>query len=136
MKVLVTGSAGFIGFHLVEKLLLRKDKVVGIDNINNYYDVNLKYARLDESGIRRELIDWYQEVQSFKFPDYRFIKVNIEDKDALLSLCARENFDCIVHMAAQAGVRYSIQNPDAYAQSMSPLRIPLSSSLAYFKLTS
>lgn len=117
MKVLITGTAGFIGFHLAEKLLSRGDEVVGIDNINDYYDTKLKYDRLTESGICEGLIHWYKEVRSFKYPNYRFIRMNLEDKNALLSLCTREEFDVIVHLAAQAGVRYSITNPDVYAQS-------------------
>ncbi|AMM51463.1 capsule biosynthesis protein CapI [Rufibacter sp. DG15C] len=117
MKILVTGTAGFVGFHLAEKLLSRGDEVVGIDNINDYYDTKLKFDRLTESGICEGLVQWYKEVRSFKYPNYRFIRMNLEDKNALLSLCAKEKFDVIVHLAAQAGVRYSITNPDAYAQS-------------------
>ena len=117
MKVLVTGTAGFVGFYLAEQLLKRGDEVVGVDNINDYYDPQLKFARLAQSGICAELVDWYQPVQSFKYPGYRFIRMNLEDKEGLLALCARESFDVIVHLAAQAGVRYSITNPDAYAQS-------------------
>jgi UDP-glucuronate 4-epimerase len=117
MKVLVTGTAGFVGFYLAEQLLLRGDEVVGVDNINDYYDPKLKYARLAESGIAEESIGWYQEVQSYKHAGYRFIRMNLEDKAGLLALCAREQFEVIVHLAAQAGVRYSITNPDAYAQS-------------------
>lgn len=117
MKVLITGTAGFIGFHLAEQMLKRGDEVVGLDNINNYYSTRLKYDRLKESGIAESLIDWNKEVVSLKYPSYRFIRMNLEDKPELLALCARENFDAIVHLAAQAGVRYSITNPDAYAQS-------------------
>lgn len=117
MKALVTGTAGFIGFHLAEHLLCRGDEVVGLDNINDYYDTDLKLARLAESGISEELIEWNKEVPSFKYPGYRFIRMNLENKEELMSLCAREQFDVIVHLAAQAGVRYSITNPDAYAQS-------------------
>lgn len=117
MKVLVTGTAGFVGFHLAEQLLCRGDEVVGLDNINDYYDPRLKFARLAESGISEDLIKWNKEVSSFKYPGYRFVRMNLEDKDELMSLCAREQFDMIVHLAAQAGVRYSISNPDAYAQS-------------------
>ncbi|TXK46770.1 NAD-dependent epimerase [Pontibacter qinzhouensis] len=117
MKVLVTGTAGFIGSYLAKALLCRGDEVVGIDNINDYYDINLKYARLAESGILEELVNWHTEVQSLKYPGYRFIRMNLEDKKELLALCMREQFDVIVHLAAQAGVRYSITNPDAYAQS-------------------
>jgi UDP-glucuronate 4-epimerase len=117
MKVLVTGTAGFIGFFLAEQLLTRGDEVVGIDNINDYYDTKLKFARLTESGIYQGLVEWNKEVQSFKYPGYRFIRMNLEDKSILMDICAREQFDVIVHLAAQAGVRYSITNPDAYAQS-------------------
>jgi UDP-glucuronate 4-epimerase len=117
MKVLVTGTAGFIGFHLAQKVLSRGDEVVGVDNINDYYDTKLKFARLTESGIDEGLVDWNKEVRSYKHPDYRFIRMNLEDKESLMALCKKEHFDVIVHLAAQAGVRYSITNPDAYAQS-------------------
>jgi UDP-glucuronate 4-epimerase len=117
MKVLVTGTAGFIGFYLARHLLNRGDEVVGLDNINDYYDPKLKYARLAECGIYEGLIAWNREVQSFTYPGYRFVRMHLEDKTGLMALCAREGFDMIVHLAAQAGVRYSITNPDAYAQS-------------------
>ncbi|KAA9340709.1 NAD-dependent epimerase [Adhaeribacter soli] len=117
MKVLVTGTAGFVGFFLAEQLLRRGDEVVGVDNINDYYDQRLKFDRLAESGIREHLIAWNKEVKSIRHPGYRFIRMNLEDKNELMALCAREQFDVIVHLAAQAGVRYSITNPDAYAQS-------------------
>lgn len=117
MKALVTGTAGFIGFHLAESLLCRGDEVVGLDNINDYYDTSLKFARLAESGINKDLVRWNKEVVSLKHPRYKFIRMNLEDKNELITLCAKENFDVIVHLAAQAGVRYSITNPDAYAQS-------------------
>lgn len=115
--MLVTGTAGFVGFHLAEKLLQNGDTVVGVDNINDYYDTRLKYDRLAESGIPAHLISWNQEVSSLKHANYRFIRMNLEDKAALMALCADEQFDVILHLAAQAGVRYSITNPDAYAQS-------------------
>lgn len=117
MKILVTGTAGFIGFHLAKKLLERGDEVVGIDCINDYYDVNLKYARMAETGIAREEVEDGKPVQSTKYPRYRFIKLRLEDREALQNLCAAETFDAVVNLAAQAGVRYSLENPYAYVES-------------------
>lgn len=117
MKVLVTGAAGFIGFYTVKRLLERGDEVVGLDNINDYYDVNLKYGRLAETGIGREQVDWYRFVQSDKYANYRFIRMNLEDRQAVQMLFANECFDKMINLAAQAGVRYSIQNPHAYVSS-------------------
>lgn len=117
MKILITGTAGFIGFHLALKLVLEGHEIVGIDNINDYYDPELKFARLLECGIEKVNVNWHRETISKKYPNYRFIRMNIENKGELMALCAREQFDVIVHLAAQAGVRYSILNPDAYAQS-------------------
>ena len=117
MKILITGTAGFIGFHLAQKLCELNYEIVGIDNINDYYDPELKFARLAECGVEKANVSWHRESGSTKYPNYRFIRMNIENKGELMSLCAREKFDIIVHLAAQAGVRYSILNPDAYAQS-------------------
>jgi len=117
MKILITGSAGFIGFHLAKKLIGDGFDIVGIDNINDYYSPDLKFARLTECGIEREKVSWHTEITSSTHTNYRFIRMNIENKGELMSLCSREKFDAIVHLAAQAGVRYSILNPDAYAQS-------------------
>ncbi len=116
-KYLVTGTAGFIGFHLANALLHRGEEVIGIDNINDYYDVNLKYARLEEAGIRREDIDWQKPARSIIWPGYRFVRMDIGDKDNLSKIFQEEKFDYVFHLAAQAGVRYSIDNPDAYIQS-------------------
>lgn len=117
MKILVTGAAGFIGSHLCWHLLGRGDEVVGIDNLNDYYPVSLKYARLREGGIEeRDLVQGH-EVRSAKYPEFRFRRMDITDKWALMDLCGKERFDVVVNLAAQAGVRYSIENPDAYVQS-------------------
>ena len=119
MKILVTGTAGFIGFHLAKKLLERGDEVVGLDNINDYYDVNLKYARLDELGIKvaSNLFETNKLVTSSKYPKHKFIKVNLEDTQAINHLFESEKFDAVCNLAAQAGVRYSLENPHAYIQS-------------------
>ena len=117
MKVLVTGAAGFIGFHTVRRLLERGDEVVGLDSVNDYYTPELKYGRLAETGIGREEVDWYKFVRSVKYPLYRFIRMNLEDKQAIQMLFANEKFDKVINLAAQAGVRYSIQNPYAYVSS-------------------
>jgi len=117
MKILVTGAAGFIGFHVVNRLLMQGDEVVGLDNINNYYDVRLKYARLSEAGIRQESISKKEWAQSDKFPSYRFIQLDLMDREALFSLFRSEAFNYVVNLAAQAGVRYSLENPLTYIDS-------------------
>ena len=117
MRIFITGAAGFIGFHLGKELLERGDEVIGLDNINDYYDVNLKYARLNEIGIVKEEIAYNESISSKKYPNFRFVKVNIEDKESILNLFASENPDMVCHLAAQVGVRYSLINPDKYIQS-------------------
>ena len=99
MKVLVTGAAGFIGMHCIERLLARGDQVVGIDNLNDYYDVTLKESRLSRIADHAA---------------FRFHRVSIEDKEAMAGIFAEEKPDRVIHLAAQAGVRYSLQNPHAY----------------------
>ncbi|HHS9880238.1 NAD-dependent epimerase [Klebsiella aerogenes] len=101
MKFLVTGAAGFIGFHVSQRLLEAGHAVIGIDNMNDYYDVNLKQARLD-------LLD---------YPLFSFVKLDIADREGMAKLFAAEKFDRVVHLAAQAGVRYSLENPHAYADA-------------------
>lgn len=117
MKILVTGTAGFIGFHLAKKLLERGDEVVGLDNINDYYDVNLKYGRLKELGINPTKIEETQPVASTIFPKHTFIKLDLADKDQMEALFKKEQFDAVCNLAAQAGVRYSLENPHAYIES-------------------
>ena len=117
MKILITGAAGFIGFHSVKHFAEKGYRIVGIDNINNYYNVELKYARLAETGISRALIKNHQLVQSTVNPNYRFIKADLQDKVFIDKLFAMEQFDAVCHLAAQAGVRHSIENPYAYLNS-------------------
>jgi UDP-glucuronate 4-epimerase len=105
MKVLVTGAAGFIGFHLTLALLERDDKVVGIDNLNDYYDPALKQLRLDEIA------------KHPKCSNFEFIKADISDRAFMEQLFADNSFDVVVNLAAQAGVRYSLENPHAYVES-------------------
>ena len=113
MKILVTGAAGFIGSFVVKQLLSRGDEIVGLDNISDYYDINIKLGRLKQAGIREESLNWFKFIHSELHPDYRFIRMNLEDKQALQMLFANEKFDRVCHLAAQAGVRYSIDYPDA-----------------------
>lgn len=118
MKILVTGAAGFIGSKIAFMLAQRGDEVIGIDNINSYYDPRLKYGRLAELGIN---IDgdalWKTEYKSTSLPGLRFMRMDLTDKEAIDRLFADEKFDKVVNLAAQAGVRYSISNPYAYLDS-------------------
>ncbi len=107
MKVLVTGNAGFIGFHTAMKLLQRGDEVVGFDNVNDYYDTGLKEARLS----------CLEQTAADTGSTYQFIRANLADRDAVESCFAEHGFDRVIHLAAQAGVRYSIENPHAYVES-------------------
>lgn len=118
MKILVTGAAGFIGYHLCEKLIALGHKVVGLDNINNYYDVNLKYARLNELGVSKLEIEYNRLVESnLHGANCKFIKLNLEDQVNLPVLFEEERFDIVCNLAAQAGVRYSIEEPMKYVES-------------------
>ncbi|MDR1682246.1 MAG: NAD-dependent epimerase [Candidatus Symbiothrix sp.] len=116
-KILITGTAGFIGFHLAKRLLSDGLEVVGLDNINDYYDVRLKYDRLHATGISSHSIEYGQLIQSQAYKNYRFVKANLEDRELLENLFVTEKFDIVVNLAAQAGVRYSIENPRAYIDS-------------------
>jgi len=122
MKILVTGTAGFIGSHLAMRLVARGDEVVGLDNINDYYDVRVKYGRLERSGIidvkeDGEHIEYNKLITSKTNENYKFIKLNLEDKENLDKLFENEKFDAVCNLAAQAGVRYSLTNPMAYMDS-------------------
>jgi len=117
MKILVTGTAGFIGYFLAKKLLERGDEVVGLDNINDYYDINLKYARLNELGIDKDEIEDNQSTLSSSYKKHKFVKMDLADTENIYKLFEEEKFDSVCNLAAQAGVRYSIENPHAYIQS-------------------
>jgi len=116
-KTLVTGSAGFIGFHLVKELLLRGYDVIGLDNINEYYDVELKIGRLRELGISEKKIMYNQYINSEIFNSYKFIKIDLNDKDNIEKLFADNNIKIVINLAAHTGVRFSLVNPHAYTES-------------------
>lgn len=118
MRVLVTGAAGFIGYHLCERLISLGHTVVGLDNINDYYDVNLKLARLKNLGISEKHIHYNDNLVSDLYdPQFHFIKMNLEDQENLPLLFKEEKFDVVCNLAAQAGVRYSIEKPMKYVES-------------------
>ena len=117
MKALVTGSAGFIGYHLAKKLVADGWDVVGLDSLNDYYQVSLKYDRLKAAGIALEGIQYNQLYQSNTLKNYSFLQLQLEDKTNLDQLFTTQQFDVVVNLAAQAGVRYSITNPAAYIES-------------------
>ncbi len=114
---LVTGAAGFIGFHLTKRLLGRGDEVVGIDSINDYYDPALKLARLAELGIGSNAAAWGSETRSSLGIPFTFQRLSLEDQDGMEMLFSGRKFDRVCNLAAQAGVRYSLSNPRAYVSS-------------------
>jgi len=117
MKILVTGAAGFIGFYTSKVLLSKGHQVVGLDNINDYYDVNLKYDRLTELGISKDEASEFNTLCNSKSEDFSFVRMNLENRDELPKLFKNENFDIVCNLAAQAGVRYSLENPETYVDS-------------------
>ena len=118
MKILVTGAAGFIGYHVCKLLVEKGYEVIGLDNINPYYDVSLKYSRLSQLGIDHEPAELYnKKVQSTTYSTFGFIRINLENKAVLTELFQVEKFDIVCNLAAQAGVRYSLEHPEAYIES-------------------
>ena len=118
MKILVTGAAGFIGFHTCLKLVSQGHEVYGIDNINDYYDPKLKFDRLNELGFNEAASKLFKnEVQSAKFNSLRFSRIDLVDHESIDNLFKQEQFEVVCNLAAQAGVRYSIENPKAYIDS-------------------
>lgn len=117
-KILVTGTAGFIGFYTAKKLIEEGFFVIGIDNINDYYDVNLKYARLNQLGFEKEeAVIWNKEIVSKENSNSIFVRMNLEDRENLPKIFEKYKFDFVINLAAQAGVRYSLENPMAYVDS-------------------
>ncbi|MDR3333649.1 MAG: NAD-dependent epimerase/dehydratase family protein [Treponema sp.] len=117
MKILVTGIAGFIGFHLARCLAERGDEVIGLDNLNTYYDVGLKLSRLAELGVPEGGSERVALYRSTRYDTLRFVLMNLEDSGKIQELFAAEHFEVVVNLAAQAGVRYSLTNPDVYLSS-------------------
>lgn len=115
-KILVTGAAGFIGYHLIKILLQNKFNIVGVDNLNNYYDVNLKLDRLKDCGIECSFPTKLKR-KSDKYSNYQFYQVDISDNDTLSGVFEAENFNYVINLAGQAGVRYSIENPVEFVKS-------------------
>lgn len=120
MKILITGAAGFIGSQLVNLLAARGDEIIGIDSINDYYDIRLKLGRLAQNGIISKYgvgMPFLEVFRSTKFPNYRFIRMDISNDAEMTKLFKTERFDKVVNLAVQAGVRYSITNPKSYIES-------------------
>ena len=117
MRILVTGTAGFIGYHLANLLCKEGHDILGLDNINNYYEVNLKFDRLKEAGIPTEKISVNKVIKSVSLANYRFVKAEIEDRENIFKLFTFFKPEVVIHLAAQAGVRHSLTHPEAYIRS-------------------
>jgi UDP-glucuronate 4-epimerase len=117
MKILVTGTAGFIGYHLAEALLAEGHEIVGLDSINDYYDAGLKLARLRNHGIDAADMAFHDMRKSITHGTYRFVKADLADHDFIVGFMREERFDYVVNLAAQAGVRYSLEKPREYTHS-------------------
>jgi UDP-glucuronate 4-epimerase len=116
MKLFITGIAGFIAYHLAKRLAQNERDIVGIDNVNDYYGVELKYGRLVDLGFSSD-ISTGKSIVSKTYPNMRFVKMDLTDTAALKALFEAERFDTVIHFAAQAGVRYSLKNPNVYIAS-------------------
>ncbi len=117
MRILISGTAGFIGYHLVKNLENEDVEILGIDNINDYYDINLKYARLENSGISVNELLYNRVIKSRTLNNYEFVELDLSDTEKILKLISDWSPDVICNLAAQAGVRYSLENPFAYIKS-------------------
>ncbi len=117
-RILITGAAGFIGYHVSKSLLEKGFLVIGLDNINDYYDVNLKYSRLQDLGINKEEAIVFDKICNSKdYDSFKFVRMNLENREELPKLFEKEKIDIVCNLAAQAGVRYSLENPESYVDS-------------------
>lgn len=116
-SICITGMAGFIGYHFAQKILDKNFQIIGLDSINHYYDPELKYARLNELGFSKAQIQDEKLVESQTYKNLKFIKLKLENKEAIFELFREYRFNYVVHLAAQAGVRYSLENPQSYIDS-------------------
>lgn len=117
MNILLTGTAGFIGFHLTRKLAAEGHTITGVDSVNSYYDINLKYGRLKELGFPGKTLEYGKRYESEAIPGIAFYQLNLEDREKIYSLFEQQHYDVVINLAAQAGVRYSLENPHSYIDS-------------------